>query len=404
MLRASVSDDNRSFARFRREAEISSRLGHPNIIEVFDFNRTDDGQAYFVMELLEGRDLAAELRAGTALPLRRVMEILDPVASALSAAHAAGVIHRDLKPSNIFLGQKGAHEIIKVLDFGVSKVLGALDLTSNDESLIGTPAYMSPEQARGQAKEIDARSDQFSLASIAYEMVSGSHPFKVAGSTPFVTLYKIQKQDPPPLDGVPPPLAAALHKALAKAPEERFADVAAFAAALRESLGAPATGAAPAVRRAPARRRTVAIAGGVVALVGAAATAIVVRHAPAPPQLKAAPVPEPVAAAPLVLPVPAPARLSLSVSPPQARVVWIAADGTQSATLGPWPAGEPRLFSWPPGQRPRSAHVEADGYEPAPVALPDEGTTNEATVRLVRRPPPKRGHPKSSLPYPWPNR
>src|SRR5262249_35665390 len=155
-------DDDRSFARFKREAEISSRLGHPNIVEVFDFNRTDDGQAYFVMELLEGRDLAVELRPGTALPLRRRVEILEPVASALHAAHTAGVIHRDLKPSNIFLGQKGAYEVVKVLDFGVSKVLGGIDLTSNDEAIIGTPAYMSPEQARGSGKEVDARSDQFS--------------------------------------------------------------------------------------------------------------------------------------------------------------------------------------------------------------------------------------------------
>src|SRR5262249_29443103 len=159
-------DVERSFSRFRREAEISSRLGHPHIVEVFDFNRTDDGQAYFVMELLEGRDLAAELRAAAPLELRRVVEIVNPIASALHAAHAAGVIHRDLKPSNVFLARRGEYEVVKVLDFGVSKVMGALDLTSQDESLIGTPAYMSPEQATGQARQIGAPSDQFSLASI----------------------------------------------------------------------------------------------------------------------------------------------------------------------------------------------------------------------------------------------
>src|SRR5262249_40021427 len=121
VLRQNVDDLDVAFARFRREAEIRSKLGHPNIVEVHDYNRTADGYAYYVMEYLEGEDLGAYLKRSGPLSIERALAIVEPVASALMVTHASGVVHRDLKPENIFLCQKGASEVVKVLDFGVSK-------------------------------------------------------------------------------------------------------------------------------------------------------------------------------------------------------------------------------------------------------------------------------------------
>jgi eukaryotic-like serine/threonine-protein kinase len=414
VLSASIRDVERSFSRFRREAEISSRLGHPHIVEVFDFNRTDDGQAYFVMELLEGRNLAAELRAAAPLELRRVVEIVSPIASALHAAHAAGVIHRDLKPSNVFLAKRGEYEVVKVLDFGVSKVMGALDLTSQDESFIGTPAYMSPEQATGQARQVGAPSDQFSLASIAYEMVSGRHPFAAPeATTPLITLYRIQTQDPEPLEGVPASLAAVIGKALSKAPADRFADVAAFAAALRDAVGETAAPEVSVARPAPARRaRRWFVGGALLALGGGLAAAVALRRPAAspptsgtvPPPIVATGTPATATAMPVVPAPPAPARLALRVSPEHARVIFVGSDGTESTVAGPWSVTTPHVFVWKAAFRPRSARVEADGYEPEPLTLPAEGGSAEVTVRLHRRAvkPAAPKHPELS--YPWRDR
>ena len=140
-----------AFARFCREAEVMSELRHPNVVQIFDFNTTPDGRPYFVMEFLEGRDLETRLNDAGPLPLPFAVRVVDAVASALAAAHAHGIVHRDLKPANIFLvtvdGQPD--ELIKVLDFGISKVRAAGTLLSTPSDVLGTPPYMSPEQARG---------------------------------------------------------------------------------------------------------------------------------------------------------------------------------------------------------------------------------------------------------------
>jgi serine/threonine protein kinase len=161
--------------RFRREARAASRIGHPNIIDVTDFGSTDDGCAYFVMEHLDGIDLADVLSHERRLAPARCCQIAIQICRALSAAHAAGVIHRDLKPENIFLvARDGQADFVKVLDFGIARSTGRARRLTSPGVAMGTPEYMAPEQAEGGA--VDHRSDIFSVGALLYEMVTGSPP------------------------------------------------------------------------------------------------------------------------------------------------------------------------------------------------------------------------------------
>src|SRR4051812_22497311 len=141
-----LSDD--ALARFKREAEVATRIGHPNIVEVHDYNTLPNGNPYLVLELLQGENLASRIRFG-AMPLEETLQVMRQVGSALAASHALGVIHRDLKPDNIFLTPTPMGLQVKVLDFGISKVVASTTLQTADEVLVGTPQYMSPEQATG---------------------------------------------------------------------------------------------------------------------------------------------------------------------------------------------------------------------------------------------------------------
>src|SRR5262245_1693853 len=159
MLHPALATDEEVFQRFQREAEIASQLGHEHIVDVLDFQVTLEGEAFMVMEYLAGEDLAARIARG-ALPLRDVVPIVTQVASALGAAHAAGIVHRDLKPQNIFLIERGGrHDFVKVVDFGISKMRDRSSLITADQAVMGTPFYMSPEQAMGQVRDVDARTD-----------------------------------------------------------------------------------------------------------------------------------------------------------------------------------------------------------------------------------------------------
>src|SRR5689334_9329504 len=143
LLKLEFAHDRDVLDRFRREAEIASSLGHQNIAEVFDFNLSEDGQAYMVLELLEGEDLSNRLAQGP-LKLGQMLAVLRQVASALEAAHSRGIVHRDLKPSNLFLcKRKGGDELVKVLDFGISKVLHTPNTATQTGAILGTPNYMS---------------------------------------------------------------------------------------------------------------------------------------------------------------------------------------------------------------------------------------------------------------------
>lgn len=242
VLNETAYESEEVLQRFRREAEITSSLGHPHIVQVFDFNVLDDGRAYLVMELLQGESLRDRLSRGP-VPLPEALEIAAQVGSALSRAHTAGIVHRDLKPENVFLCANpvpSARPLAKVLDFGISKIQGSLTVVTQDASLLGTPKYMSPEQAKGENTTLDARTDQFALAAIAYEMITGQAAFP--GSNVTSVLLKVLNDDPAPIAqlraDVPPVLETVILRGLAKDRAERFSDVEAFVGALMAPLAA----------------------------------------------------------------------------------------------------------------------------------------------------------------------
>jgi serine/threonine-protein kinase len=226
-------------ARFRREAEIGSRLGHPNIVQVIDFNTLPDGTPYIVLELLQGESLASRLLRGP-LPLEQVTSIVTQVGSALAAAHREGVVHRDLKPDNVFLCPTDlggeVRDVVKVLDFGISKIRGANTVLTQDAALLGTPQYMAPEQATGRNDEIDARTDVFAFGAMTFEMLAGKAPF--TGDTLAAVIHAIVYTPTPPLAAlapatdVPPAIVAAVERAMEKNRDARFPDVNSFVKAV----------------------------------------------------------------------------------------------------------------------------------------------------------------------------
>ena len=248
--------------RFRREAEVTSELGHPNIIEVVDFNLTDDGNAFIVMELLQGENLSQRLERLGRMSLARTMKLLQEAASALHAVHGAGIVHRDLKPSNLFIQSRDdGSESVKLLDFGVSKVRGASTLTGDD--LLGTPYYMSPEQAQGRQDAVDRSTDVFGMGAILYRMLSGQRPFE-ADTVPSV-LYKIVHEPAPPLHlveaRIPRKISEVVDVAISKDPRQRYPTMKALARAFTAAVenantvcssGPARAGAAAAVDHTPA--------------------------------------------------------------------------------------------------------------------------------------------------------
>jgi eukaryotic-like serine/threonine-protein kinase len=226
-----------AFARFRREAEITSALHHPNIVQVIDFNLMDDESPYLVMEFLDGVDLSTRLEQGP-LPLSAALPLVKQIASALAAAHGRGIVHRDLKPQNIFLVRvegEDREEIPKILDFGISKMKSASKSVTIDTVVLGTPQYMSPEQALGKTEEIDHATDQFALGAITYEMLTGRQAF--VGEDPLAVMYQVVHGTPAPLmtanagRGVAA-VEAVLFKAMAKKKTDRYATIHEFARAL----------------------------------------------------------------------------------------------------------------------------------------------------------------------------
>ncbi|MFK7990841.1 MAG: serine/threonine protein kinase [Sandaracinaceae bacterium] len=227
--------------RFKREARAMSHLSHPNTARVFLYGQLDDGACYFVMEYLEGRNLAQTVRREGPMEPTRAINVMIQACGALEEAHRGGIVHRDLKPENIFLtSQGGIEDFPKVLDFGLAKVSerqmrpGSLILTQ-EGMVFDTPEFMSPEQARGET--LDGRSDIYSLGIILYELLTGKLPFEAGQPMEFI--QKHIKEDPIPLTertpdiSFPNGLEAVLMKALAKKPEGRFESAADFANALK---------------------------------------------------------------------------------------------------------------------------------------------------------------------------
>jgi predicted ATPase/serine/threonine protein kinase len=241
VIRHDLLSDPSTVERFRREAVTVARLRHPHIITIHDYGIADGIGAYLVMELLEGRSLREELARRKRLDVPTVLALLDQVCSAVATAHQAGVVHRDLKPENIFLEMEAREQAspataVKVLDFGLAKLetayLKSREALTARGVLMGTPAYMSPEQCIGE--EADARSDVYALGCVAFEALTGKPPFE--GKTMVELVYR-HVNDPPrrPSDLAPeidPALDEAILRALAKMPEERQQTALAFAQAL----------------------------------------------------------------------------------------------------------------------------------------------------------------------------
>jgi serine/threonine protein kinase len=233
-------------SRFLQEAETAAQLSHPNIVPIYTVDERD-GLVFFVMAFIDGQTLAQRLKAAPGpMPVPAALVILREVGSALAYAHAHGVIHRDIKPDNILLATDGLHAL--VTDFGIARAVtssGDSRLTATGVA-IGTPAYMSPEQCSGD-KEVDGRSDLYSLGVVAYQMLCGSLPF--SGGNTAMLLVKQLSETPVPLrqrcPTVPEGVAAAVMRLLAKEPSARFPDANAFLAALDAAAAAPAGSPAP---------------------------------------------------------------------------------------------------------------------------------------------------------------
>jgi len=236
MMSRELAAHPEALARFRREVQVTTELAHPHIIDVVDFGASPTGEPYLVMEYLEGEDLEQALERHGRMPLHVAVQIIKQVASALAVAHAEGVVHRDLKPGNVFLKQvEGDGVFVKVVDFGISKVLKATTTKlTMARAVVGTPEFMAPEQAAGRVDQVDHRSDQWALACLAWHMLSGRLPFWQPDVN--AILNQVIAGEPTPLAPefartIPREVDKVLRRALSKRREDRFPTITAFARA-----------------------------------------------------------------------------------------------------------------------------------------------------------------------------
>jgi serine/threonine protein kinase len=218
-------------ARLLQEARLASSIGHENIVDVTDFGTTTDGRAFVVMEFLEGESLAQLVIRDAPLPVERSLRITRQVASALGAAHAKGIVHRDVKPENVYLVRRGDADFVKVVDFGVSKAVHATDESPEWQRLtrtgmvLGTPLYMSPEQARG-GEDVDSRADIWAVGVMLYECLTGEVPFRAPNYLGVISQVLTKEATSPtglrPELGIPPAVETVVMRALEKDRERRY--------------------------------------------------------------------------------------------------------------------------------------------------------------------------------------
>jgi len=391
---ATAEERERLRDRLFREARSAGILSHPGIVTIYDVEERGE-TAYIAMEFVNGPTLERLLSSGQPLEPERILAILREAAAALDYAHRKGIVHRDIKPANIMLTETGA---VKITDFGIAKITKSEQFTQTG-AILGTPNYMSPEQVQGVA--VDGRTDQFSLAVIAYEMLTGERPF--AGEQLTTTVYKIVHEEPPSVERLNPTLNAridaALRKALAKKPEGRYPACTAFVTALeaacasdrgwkplprgrslemptltRESRPAPTTTADIALRRPRKTGRYLATLVLLLALAaagwfaysqhwleGLAALIQQEQQAPPPPPPEPKALPAVEKPSPLAPPASAPAADSASGAPAQTQAAPAAEppkEAEHPAETKPAEAEAPQPKPAPPPRRPRAVAQE----------------------------------------------
>jgi serine/threonine-protein kinase len=392
VLRDKYLDRPEVAKRLVQEARLASSIRHENIIDITDSGSTEDGRTFVVMEHLVGQSLAELLRREGALPEGRVLEIARQAASALGAAHARGIVHRDVKPENLFLLDRGGRDFVKVLDFGISKSMkpGA---PPTEESLrlthtgmvLGTPLYMSPEQARGD-DDLDERIDVYALGVILYECLTGEVPFRANNYLGVISAVVNQEVTPVrklrPEMRISEALEQVVQKAMAKSRDDRYPSMAAVVADL-ELVAAGGNVDAP--RLTPTgneRPRSTLWLAAVGVLAGTAFLLAVDRFTRAPAAPPNPPPPTSAAAPPNPTPAPPPAPktvvLHVETTPPGAEI-------RQGARVfGP----APRDILLPRSEVPARLSFHLDGYEDGATQIMP---TTDDTVRVKLQPRAKGG-------------
>jgi tRNA A-37 threonylcarbamoyl transferase component Bud32 len=238
LIRPDSVGDPKALARFEREVRLTATLSHPNTVEIYDYGRTSDGTYYYVMEYLPGLSLEELVERHGPMAPGRVVYLLRQVCQALREAHARGLIHRDIKPSNVFAARRGGmDDVAKLLDFGLVRpaATGVPAALSAEGQILGTPLFMSPEQATGD-RELDQRSDIYSLGAVAYYLLTGRPPFGGAGGLAVLVAHARDPVVPPSLilTGIPEDLERVVLRCLTKDAADRFANAESLERALRE--------------------------------------------------------------------------------------------------------------------------------------------------------------------------
>jgi serine/threonine protein kinase len=236
VLHAELAATPESIKRFEREARAANLIRHPNVVDIYEFGELPDGRPFFVMELLEGSDLASYIRARRRLSPEETLQVLEPLCNALAAAHRKGIVHRDVKAANVFVAQRDGRRRIVLLDFGVAKLLAPSDgSVTTSKRLIGTPACMAPEQLTFGL--VDARTDVYALGALTFHMLTGALPFSAQNET--VTKHLQLHGDrprPSALVRLGPLVDAAVSRAMAIAPDDRFAGALEFFETLHRAI------------------------------------------------------------------------------------------------------------------------------------------------------------------------
>ncbi len=298
ILKTDLSRDPEIVTRFEREAKATGGLRSPHSVTVYDHGRTDEGQLFIAMELLEGELLTSALTREGALPVARTVSLLTQILRSLGEAHGAGIVHRDLKPDNIFLAQVAGSEVVKIVDFGIAKIVHGdrkVDALETQAGTVwGTPAYMSPEQA--QSRPLDHRSDLYAAGVIGYQMMTGAPPFQDDDAV-LVMARHIKAKPRPPSEArpdlpIPASLEGVVMRAMQKDPALRQQSAAAFIAELEacaSDVTAAREGGAPNAYLARRRRRLVATAAVTVATIGVCAAVLAMALAGGGSESAAAP-------------------------------------------------------------------------------------------------------------------